>query len=276
MWPMHPLVNAMYEFVYVRPQTLDEAVAALTEHEEATLLAGGMTLVPTMKQRLARPSHLVDVSNLLSRGIHTTDGVIHVGAGARHADIAGNSDISGTIPALACLASDIGDPMVRNRGTIGGSIANNDPAADYPAALVALAANIVTTNRVITAADFFVDMFETALEHGEIVTEIRLPEPQCAGYGKFPNPASGYAMSGAFVAQTGTGVRVAVVGAGPNVFRLPEFEAALCRQFVPEALSGLLVDHHALLSDIHADGEYRAALTSAMVGDAVRFASGPL
>lgn len=262
----------MYEFTYIRPDTLNDALAVLTEHQEAKLLGGGMTLVPTLKQRLAQPSHLVDVSKLLPRGLRAENGMIHIGAGTTHAQIADNPDLASSIPALARLAGAIGDPMVRNRGTIGGSVANNDPAADYPAALVALAADIVTTHRTIPASAFFIDMFETSLEHCEIVTEIQLTVPKRAGYGKFPNPASGYAMSGAFVAQATNDVRVAIVGAGPNVFRLADFEMALCERFATESLSELSVNPDTLVSDIHADADYRAALTIAMVRKAVIFA----
>src|SRR6266705_139762 len=220
----------MYEFNYHQPTSLDEVANLLTANEEAKLVAGGMTLVPTLKLRLAKPSDLVDLAAITSlRGITDAGDAIVIGAMTRHAEVNRSPLVKQAIPALAALAGMIGDPAVRNRGTIGGSISNNDPAADYPAAVVALNAVVRTNKREIAADNFFTGLFETALDDGEIVTGVRFPKVQAANYQKFRNPASRYAIVGVFVARSAGGVRVAVTGAGACVFRVPEMEAALAK-----------------------------------------------
>jgi carbon-monoxide dehydrogenase medium subunit len=260
----------MYEFNYHRPTTLDDVASLLGANEEAKLVAGGMTLIPTLKQRLAKPSDLVDLAAIASlRGITDAGDALVIGAMTRHAEVHASPLVKRAIPALAALAGMIGDPAVRNRGTIGGSVSNNDPAADYPAALVALAATVQTTKREIAADNFFTAMFETALEPAEIVTAVRFPKVQAACYQKFRNPASRYAIVGVFVARTGGGVRVAVTGAGPCVFRVPEMEAALSRSFAPDAIKDIAIPDEGLNSDIHASAEYRAHLVGVMARRAV-------
>ena len=260
----------MYRFEYLRPATLAEAVDALASSEDPKLLAGGHTLLPTLKQRLASPSHLIDLQALDElRGIERRDDGVVIGALSRHADVAGSDAVRAAIPALAELASHIGDPQVRNRGTLGGSVANADPAADYPAALVALSATVRTSRRRIAADDFFVDLFETALAPAEIVTAVEFPVPRRAAYMKFPNPASRYAIVGVMVAQSTEGVRVAVTGAGPCVFRVAEMERALRRSFRPEAVAEVRISPEDLNSDIHASEEYRAHLVTVMARRAV-------
>jgi carbon-monoxide dehydrogenase medium subunit len=218
-----------------------------------------------MKMRLAQPSELIDIADLHELSfIRLDSGRIAIGAGAKHCDVACSSDVRRAIPSLASLAESIGDPAVRHLGTLGGSIANNDPAADYPAAALALGATIKTQRREIGAEDFFTGMFSTALEDGEIVTEVSFPIPTGAGYAKFPNPASRYALAGCFVAKTTAGVRVAVTGAAPCVFRATDLEQALDQDFTPEALSGVAMDPNALVSDIHGSAEYRAQLVLTM------------
>jgi carbon-monoxide dehydrogenase medium subunit len=260
----------MYQFDYVRARSLKEAGRLLARHGEAKLLAGGMTLIPTLKQRLARPSHLVDVAGLDElQGVRLKAGHLEIGAATRHHQVATSAVVRRAIPALAQLASVIGDPAVRNRGTLGGSVANNDPAADYPAAVLGLGAMIVTDQREIAADDFFQGMFTTALKDGEIIVRIAFPVPRRAAYQKFPHPASGYAMTGVFVAQTGDGVRVAVTGAAPCVFRWKEAEAALGKSPKAAALEGVALDAGGFNSDIHADAEYRANLVRVMAKRAV-------
>jgi aerobic carbon-monoxide dehydrogenase medium subunit len=234
-----------------------------------------MTLLPTMKLRLARPSDIVDLGDIDElQGIAVDGNAVEIGAGARHADVAASADVQRLIPALAFLAAQIGDPQVRNRGTLGGSLANSDPAADYPAAVLGLGAMIRTDRREIPADDYFLGMFETALEPDEIVQSVRFPAPKRAGYAKFPNPASRYAIVGVMVAETGDGVRVAVTGAGPCVFRAQAFEAALKREFKAAALDGLDVDAADLNSDLHASAAYRAHLVGVMAKRAVQAAGG--
>jgi carbon-monoxide dehydrogenase medium subunit len=259
----------MYEFNYEKPASLADA-AKLLGDEDAKLVAGGMTLVPTLKQRLAKPSALVDLAAIggLS-GIKEEGGGVTIGAMTRHADVNRSAAVKRLIPALSALAGMIGDPAVRNRGTIGGSISNNDPAADYPSALVGLGATVVTTKREIGAEDFFVGMFETALEQDEIVTAVKFPKPLAAAYQKFKNPASRYAIVGVFVARTDSGVRVAVTGAGAYVFRVPEMETALGKSFSPDAIKDIAIPDDDLNSDIHASAEYRAHLVNVMARRAV-------
>ncbi|HLY57247.1 MAG TPA: xanthine dehydrogenase family protein subunit M [Stellaceae bacterium] len=260
----------MYEFQYHAPASLRDAVAALKSAEDGKLVAGGMTLIPTLKQRLARPSDLIDLAKLPElKGIRRDGAAVVIGAMTPHATVAASDIVAGAIPALARLAGGIGDPAVRHRGTIGGSISNNDPAADYPAALLALGATVITNEREVAAEDFFTGLFETVLAPAEIVTSVRFPIPETSAYEKFRNPASRYAIVGVYVAKGGFGVRVAVTGAGPGVFRLPEFEAALTADFRPEAVAGLKVDAGGLNSDIHASAEYRAHLVTVMAKRAV-------
>jgi len=265
----------MYQFDYVKARSLQEAVKLLAGNAEAKLLAGGMTLLPTLKQRLAKPTHLVDIAQLTElRGIAVKGGKLVISAGAKHHEVATSAVVKKAVPALAGLASCIGDPQVRNQGTIGGSVANNDPAADYPAAVLGLNATIVTTKREIVAEKFFQGLFTTALEEGEIVVRIEFPLPKRAAYLKFPHPASGYAMAGVFIAQTAEGVRVAVTGAGPGVFRWKEAEAALAKGLKPAALEGLKLDSREFNNDIHADREYRANLVRVMAKRALAKLSG--
>ena len=260
----------MYTFEYHRPESLSGAVADLA-NPDAKALAGGMTLLPTMKQRLASPAALIDLKSVHElAGIAREGDNLAIGAMTRHADVARSNVVQAAIPALAVLAGGIGDPHVRNMGTIGGSVANNDPSADYPAGALALGATIVTNKRRISAKDFFTGLFETALESGELITQVIFPIPQRAAYMKFANPASRYALVGVFVAKTAGGVRVAVTGAGSNgVFRLSEFEAALDANFSPAALNGLSVPASGLNSDLHADADYRAHLIGVMARRAV-------
>ena len=261
----------MYEFSYLKAKSLSEAVEFIAANPEAKLLAGGMTLLPTLKQRLARPSHLLDIAGLPElAGIAVKDGRLSLGAATRHHEIAASAAVRQALPALAYLANQIGDPQVRNRGTLGGSVANNDPAADYPAAVLALDATIVTTRREIGAGDFFQGMFATALEADEIIVRLSFPVPRRAAYEKFPHPASGYAMAGVFVAETKTGVRVAVTGAGPGVFRWSEAESALAANLSAAALDKLTLDPATMNEDIHATREYRANLARVMAQRAVR------
>jgi carbon-monoxide dehydrogenase medium subunit len=264
----------MYAFEYHRPETLSAAVGDLA-NPDAKALAGGMTLLPTMKQRLASPATLIDLKNVHElAGIAREGNNLVIGAMARHAEVARSSVVQGAIPALASLAGIIGDPHVRNMGTIGGSLANNDPAADYPAAALALGASIVTNKRRIPAPDFFTGLFETALEAGELITQVSFPIPQRAAYMKFRNPASRYALVGVFVAKTTSGVRVAVTGAGSNgVFRAEPFEAALNANFSAAALDGVSVPASGLNSDMHADADYRAHLIGVMARRAVEAAA---
>ncbi|HLI11920.1 MAG TPA: xanthine dehydrogenase family protein subunit M [Alphaproteobacteria bacterium] len=263
----------MYDFNYHRPKTLADAAKLIGANEDAKLVAGGMTLIPTLKQRLARPSDLVDLAGIGElKGVKRDGNNLVIGAMTPHAEVAGSAEVRKAIPALAALADGIGDPQVRNRGTIGGSIANADPAADYPAGVVGLGATVMTTKRKIAADDFFKGLFETALEPGEIVTGVSFPIPEKAGYAKFPNPASRYAIVGVFVAKTGGGVRVAVTGAGPSVFRFKDAEAALSKDFSPKAVEGLKLSASDLNSDIHATAEYRAHLVVIMTKRAVQAA----
>ena len=263
----------MYAFEYHRPNSLAGALANLKQ-DDAKALAGGMTLLPTMKQRLASPSALIELKDVPElKGVSRQGDALVIGAMTRHAEVARDATVKAAIPALASLASSIGDPHVRNRGTIGGSLANNDPAADYPAAALALGATIVTDKRRIAADDYFKGLFETALEPGELIVSVSFPIPAKAAYMKFANPASRYALVGVFVAQTASGVRVAVTGAGENgVFRVPAMEAALGANFAPAALAQITVPSEGLNSDIHADADYRAHLINVMARRAVEAA----
>ena len=259
----------MYEFDYHRPTSLDDAASRLGD-ADAKLVAGGMTLIPTLKLRLAKPSQLVDLGALPQlKGITEDGDAVVIGAMTRHVEVNRSAVVKRAIPALAALAGMIGDPAVRNRGTIGGSISNNDPAADYPAAIVALNATVRTNKREIAADQFFTGLFETALQPGEIVTAVRFPKVAQANYQKFRNPASRYAIVGVFVAKTPAGVRVAVTGAGACVFRVPAMEAALARSFTADAIKDIAIPDTDLNSDIHASAEYRAHLVTVMARRAV-------
>ncbi|MGV6849433.1 MAG: FAD binding domain-containing protein [Marinibacterium sp.] len=261
----------MYQATYHKPATLADAVAALTGAADGKVLAGGQTLLPTMKQHLAAPSDLVDICALPGMvGVTDNGDSLTIGAATTHAEVAGDATVTARLPALAALAGDIGDPAVRHMGTVGGSIANNDPAADYPAAVLGLGATVITSNREIAADDFFKGLFTTALDEDEIITAIRFPVPARAAYAKFPNPASRYAMAGVFVAETSGGVRVAVTGAGADgVFRHTGMETALSADLSPAAVDGQSVDAAAMLSDLHGDGAYRANLVKVMAKRAV-------
>jgi aerobic carbon-monoxide dehydrogenase medium subunit len=244
----------MYAFNYHAPKTVRQAATLLAKNEDGKVLAGGQTLLPTMKQRLASPSALIDLNHAEGMsGIEQKGRNIVIGAMTRHADVATSAVVKNALPALAALAGGIGDPAVRNCGTIGGSIANNDPAADYPSAVLALGATIVTNKRKIAADEFFQGMFSTALEEGEIIVKVSFPIPSKAAYEKFPNPASRYALVGVFVAKKGSDVRVAVTGAGSNgVFRSKECEAALATRFNAKSLDGVKVSASGLNADMHA------------------------
>jgi aerobic carbon-monoxide dehydrogenase medium subunit len=260
----------MYAFEYKKVASTDEAQQAFAAADDGTYMAGGMTLIPTLKQRLAMPSDIIDLGGIDSlRGISVEGNTVSIGAMTCHADVAASAEVKQAIPALAYLASLIGDPQVRNRGTIGGSISNNDPAADYPGALVGLGATVHTTTREITADDFFTGMFETALEDGELVTKVTFPVPEKAAYRKLPNPASRYAVVGAFVAKTKSGIRVAITGAGPTVFRMTDMEQALTASFSPEAIADITSPADNLNADLHASAEYRAHLIGVMAKRAV-------
>ena len=265
----------MYEFNYHRPGTLEAAAAALGAAADGRVLAGGQTLIPTLKQRLASPSDVVDLGGIPGLdGVRREGDAIVVGAMTRHADVASSPEVRDAIPALAALADGIGDPQVRNAGTLGGSVANADPAADYPAAVVGLGAAVTTDRRTIAGDDFFTGLFETALEDGEIVVSVRFPVPRRAAYAKFPNPASRYAIVGVMAAETGGGVRVAVTGAGDRVFRVGAMESALAGSFRADAIAGIAVPADGLNEDLHASAEYRAHLVGVMARRAVAAAAG--
>ena len=257
----------MHEFEFERPTSVSGAVAALAA-DGAQPLAGGQTLIPTMKNRLASPSRLVSLGGIQEmRNFSASGGELRIGGGVSHAEVAGQA---GAFPALASLAENIGDPAVRNRGTIGGSLANNDPSACYPAAVLASGATIVTNAREIAADDFFRGLFETVLDDNEIIVEVRFPIPDAASYQKFEQPASRFALVGAFVARSGSSVRVAITGASDSgVFRWQEAEEALSRNFSRAALDGLTPAEDGMISDIHGSARYRAHLAQIMTGRAV-------
>lgn len=260
----------MLNFTYHRPVDLASAAARLREAEDGKLLAGGMTLLPTMKMRLAAPSDLVDLAGIAElRGIRLEDRELVIGAMTCHAEVAASSTVAQAIPALASLAEGIGDPAVRHCGTLGGSVANADPAADYPAGVLALDATIETTERRIAADSFFLGLFETALAPDEIVTAVRFRVPDRACYLKFPHPASGYAVVGVFVARFGPDVRVAVTGAGPSAFRIPAMEEALAKDSSPAAIASISVPSSELIGDIHCSAGYRAHVIGVLARRAV-------
>jgi carbon-monoxide dehydrogenase medium subunit len=260
----------MHSFNYHRPSSLAAAADLRAKTPDAVYLAGGQTLIPTLKQRLASPSAVIDLA-----GVPGLDAVsvakdrVTVGAMARHADVAGSPQVKQAIAALSFLASEIGDAQVRNRGTIGGSVANSDPAADYPAAVIGLGATIKTNKRSIAADQYFKDLFETALDPGELITAIEFPIPKRAAYRKFPNPASRYAVVGVFVADFGGRIRVGVTGAGPCAFRASAYEEALGRKLDPASLDKAALSHARFNSDLHASAEYRANLVAVMAKRAV-------
>ena len=258
----------MHHTIYVKADSTDDAIAKMADGGQ--LLAGGMTLIPTMKQRLASPEMVIDLADCGLTGIEDTGDSIRIGAMTRHVDVASSALVQSAIPALAALAGGIGDRQVRNRGTIGGSVANNDPSACYPAAVLGLGGIVHTNRRDIAADEFFAGMFETALDEDEMITAISFPKTARAAYVKFPNPASRYAMVGVFVADTGAGCRVAVTGAGSDgVFRHADMEAALVSNFSADALDGIAVDADEMISDIHASGDYRAHLVREIAKRAV-------
>jgi carbon-monoxide dehydrogenase medium subunit len=260
----------MYDFGYTKPSSLADAVKALSSDGDAKALAGGQTLIPVLKQRLNKPSTVIDLSRLGLSGITVTGDSVTIGAMTNHATVAKSADVKKAIPALAALAGGIGDIQVRNRGTIGGSLANNDPSACYPSAALALGATITTNKRSIAADDYFQGMFTTALEPDEIITSVSFPIPTKAAYIKFKNPASRYAMVGVFVAQGAKGVRVAVTGAGQGgVFRHTAAEAALAKSFSSAALDGVSIAADNMNSDIHASAPYRAHLVGVITKRAV-------
>jgi len=259
----------MYDFAFHKPSTLAEAVGLLAD-PDARPISGGQTILPALKHRLDRPSALVDLSGIAElRGIRREGDKLVIGAMSRHAEINRDPAVQASIPALARMAGNLGDTQVRNRGTMGGSLANNDPAADYPAAALGLGATLVTNRRRIAADEFFLGMFATALEPGELLTAIEYPIPEKAGYAKMRNPASRYVMAGVFVSRGPAGVRVVVNGAGPGVFRQAEMEAALAANWSPEAVAGIRQSPDDLNSDIHGSAEYRAHLVTIMAKRAI-------
>ena len=262
----------MYEFEFEAPTSLAQAVAALKD-EDSQAIAGGQTLIPTLRQRLAAPSRLISLAAIAEmQGIQqASDGQVAIGAGTTHAEVAQSA--AALYPALAALAHGIGDPAVRNRGTIGGSLANNDPAACYPAAVLGSDAQIITTARTLSAAAFFQGLFTTALEEGELITQVRFPIPERAAYAKFAQPASRFAMVGVFVARFATGVRVAITGASETgVFRWEQAETALTEAFSPAAIEPLSIAADNMLSDMHSSAAYRAHLVKVMTARAVEAA----
>lgn len=259
----------MRDFAYDRPATVAAAAAAFAASGDAAFIAGGHTLLPAMKSRLRQPETLIDLRGVPGLDTIARDGdMLWIGALATHATVAADPVVAAAIPGLAALAVLIGDPQVRNRGTIGGVLANNDPSADYPAALVALGGTVETDRGSYAADDFFQGMFATALNDGEIITRVGVAVPRRSAYAKFRHPASRYAVVGVYVADTATGIRVAVTGAGPGVVRWPEAEAALTADFTAAAAHGLVLGGD-LNTDIHASAEYRAHLAGVMLGRAV-------
>jgi len=262
----------MYATTYHRPSSIDEAAALFSKGKEAKYLAGGQTLIPVMKQRLASPSDVIDLARIRDLvGVEVSGDTVTIKAATPHYDVASSSAVQAAIPALAHLASVIGDPAVRHRGTIGGSLANNDPAADYPAAVLALGATVKTNKRSISADDFFKGLFSTALADGEIITAVSFPVPAKAGYAKFPHPASRFALAGVFVAKSKPGdVRVAATGVSQNgVMRVGAIEAALKASWAAGALDGVRISADGLMNDIHGSSDYRANLIKVMAQRAV-------
>jgi aerobic carbon-monoxide dehydrogenase medium subunit len=263
----------MYAFDYERPASMADALAKISAGGQA--LAGGQTLIASLKQRLAQPSSLIDLAGVAElSGIKKDGNTLVIGAMTRHETVADSADVKALIPALAALAGGIGDRQVRAMGTMGGSVANNDPAACYPSAVLGLGATVQTNKRTIAADDFFQGMYTTALEEGELITAIHFPAPQKAAYAKFRQPASRFALVGVFVAQTANGVRVAITGAGNGVFRHAGLEAALTKSFTPEAVEGVVIDASELNGDLHASAAFRAQLVKVQTQKAVKQANG--
>jgi aerobic carbon-monoxide dehydrogenase medium subunit len=256
----------MYEFKYVRPNSVRQAANMLAKDPDAKILAGGHSLLPAMKLRLAKHTQLLDIGRI--EGINTIElkgRSLVIGAMARHVEVANSPVVKEALPALAKLASEIGDPAVRHRGTIGGSLANNDPNADYPAAVLGLGATVVTNKRKIAADDFFKGMFDTALEPDEIIVKVSFPLAKKSAYTKFKHPASGFALVGVFVSKRGSDIRVAVTGAGSNgVFRVKSFEEALKKRFAAKSIEGMTIPADGMNTDIHGSAEYRAHLVAVM------------
>jgi aerobic carbon-monoxide dehydrogenase medium subunit len=256
----------MYEFKYVRPNSVRQAANMLAKDPDAKILAGGHSLLPAMKLRLAKHTQLLDIGRI--EGINTIElkgRSLVIGAMARHVEVANSPVVKEALPVLAKLAGEIGDPAVRHRGTIGGSLANNDPNADYPAAVLGLGATVVTNKRKIAADDFFKGMFDTALEPDEIIVKVSFPLAKKSAYTKFKHPASGFALVGVFVSKRGSDIRVAVTGAGSNgVFRVKSFEEALKKRFSPKSIEGMGIPADGMNSDIHGSAEYRAHLVGVM------------
>jgi carbon-monoxide dehydrogenase medium subunit len=261
----------MYAFTFHRPTTVRQVANLLSKSEDAKLLAGGHSLIPVMKLRLASPGTIIDLSKVDGlTGVEVKTRSVEIGAMTKHVAVANDKALQQAMPGLAAVPASIGDPHVRNRGTIGGSIANNDPNADYPAACLGLGATIITNKRKIAADDFFKGLFETALEPDEIITKVAFPIAKKAGYEKFKHPASGFALVGVFVSKRGSEIRVAATGAGASgVFRVPAFEEALKKRFAPKSLEGLSVSPDGMNSDIHAGKEYRAHLVGVLARRAV-------
>jgi carbon-monoxide dehydrogenase medium subunit len=265
----------MHAFEYHRPASTKEALALASKKSEGKYLAGGQSLVQAMKLRLSAPSDLIDLGTIKElSGIKASGSAVELGAMTRHADVAGSAEVKKAIPALAALAGMIGDRQVRHMGTIGGSLANDDPAADYPAAVLGLGATVTTNKRKIEADKFFKGLYETALEPGELITAVSFPVPKRAAYMKFKNPASRFAIVGVFVADFGGGkVRVGITGAGPSAFRQTEMEKALAAKFAPESVANIKVKPDGLNNDLHASPEYRAHLITVMATRAVEAAT---
>ncbi len=260
----------MYQFEYYKASSVEDAMKKLASADDGKILAGGMTLLPTMKQRLASPSDLIDLSGIAAlKGIKVDGKTVTIGAMTTHWEVHSSKDVRKAIPALSDLAGLIGDPMVRYRGTIGGSIANSDPSADYPAAVIGLGATIKTNKRDVAADDYFKGLFETALADDELIVSVSFPIPKRAAYQKFPQPASRYAMVGVMVAETDSGIRVGVTGAGPCAFRVPAMENALGAKFAAESVANITIPSDGLNSDIHGSAEYRAHLVGVMAKRAV-------
>jgi aerobic carbon-monoxide dehydrogenase medium subunit len=265
----------MYSFEYQRAADPKSAVSAITADSDAKYLAGGQSLLPTMRLRLAQPSQLIDVTRIPQlKEIRADAQKVTVGAAVCHADVANNADVQRVLPALAWLAGHIGDRQVRALGTIGGSLANNDPAADYPAGVLGLDGTVVTDRRRISAEDFFVGMYETALQPDELIVAVEFPVPEKAAYEKFRNPASHFALAGVFVAKTAGGVRVAITGAAPSVFRATDMENALNADFTEAAARAVTIAPDDLNTDMHASAEYRAHLIPVLTARAIRAANG--
>jgi carbon-monoxide dehydrogenase medium subunit len=260
----------MYDFTYTKPSSVADAAKLLAADPDAKFISGGQTLLPALKHRLNKPTTVVDLTGIAEmRGIRREGNMLVIGAMMKHAEVETSAEVKAAIPALAEMASNIGDVQVRNRGTLGGSVSNNDPAADYPAAVLGLGATVVTSKREIPADEFFLGMFTTALETDELLVAIKFPIPEKAGYAKMRNPASRYVMAGAFVSKGPMGIRVAINGAGPCVFRQSDMETALAGSWSPDAVAGVKQDPDGMNGDIHGSAEYRAHLVGVMAKRAV-------